>query len=120
MDKPLLGVKELFALPRYQVVITDCPVCADPPVRIGDILEFRNPDGSVFRSAVAGIETADPYDPARSFAFAIPPDTPAAAVQIGAEVWSLCGEPAGPPTRRTRPTIRGLLNPGATDPPGFS
>ena len=86
----LFRVADVFNLSIGRVVIaTDCPLRAAPSVRVGEAIEFRNPDGSVFRSVVAGIELIDPPNPDRSFAFPLPCGTPPEAVQIGAEVWSL-------------------------------
>jgi hypothetical protein len=86
----LFRVAELFAFHIGRVlVITDCPLRVVPVARIGDAVEFRNPNGTAFRSSVAGIELAGPPDPERPFAFPLPSDAPADAVQVGAEVWSL-------------------------------
>jgi hypothetical protein len=90
VSRLLFRVAEVFALKAGRIVVaTDCPQRATPAVRVGEQLEFRNPDGSVHRSQIAGILFADPPNPERSFAFPLPSGTPAGAVQVGAEVWSL-------------------------------
>ena len=85
----LFRVAEVFGFRSgITLVVTDCPT-ADLParLRVGDPLEFRNPDGSVFACPLAGIELASPYDPRRSFGFSLPRGTDKALVQQGAEVW---------------------------------
>ena len=89
----LFKVVDLFVVRGGRVVVTtDCTVSLVPSVRVGEPLEFRNPDSSVFRSVIAGIEFADPPNPDRTFTFPLPSGTPANAVQVGAEVWSLAND----------------------------
>lgn len=75
------------------VVVIDCPEPVAPAILVGEPLEFRNPDGSVIRSRVSVYDFAYPPKPADSFAFPLWYDTPANAVQVGAEVWSLAARP---------------------------
>jgi hypothetical protein len=90
MGERLFRATDVFALRAGRVVIaTDCLLRLAAELRVSQPLEFRNPDGSVVRSAIAGIEMADPPNPDRTFAFPLPAGMPAEAVQIGAEVWSL-------------------------------
>jgi hypothetical protein len=85
----LFRVIDVFVLPVGRVVlVTDCPIRSVPKVRIGDPVEIRNPDGSVFHSIVAGIEFADPPRSDRTFTFSLPSGTPPDAMRMGAEVWS--------------------------------
>ena len=58
-------------------------------LRIGDLVEFVRPDRSRLRTVVRGIEMADPYDPARSFAFMIGNEFSKTDVPLGAEVWKI-------------------------------
>jgi hypothetical protein len=91
MAERLFQVAEVFGFRSgITLVVTDCPITAVPAqLRVGDPLEFRNPDGSVFACALAGIEFADPYDPQRPFGFSLPRGTDKKLVQAGAEVWLL-------------------------------
>jgi hypothetical protein len=90
----LFRVADVFNLRRVGrvVIATDCPMRSAPSLSVGDPIEFRNPDGSVFQSVVAGIELLDPPDPDRPLGFPLPFGTPAGAVQVGAEVWPLAEE----------------------------
>lgn len=92
MGQCLFAVANVFRLasrPDSVIVVTDCPLCAAPPVLVGQLLEFRHPAGGVARAVVSGIEFADPPNPDRPFAFLVRPD--GEAVGVGAEVWSLVG-----------------------------
>jgi hypothetical protein len=72
------------------VIATDCPTRSVPRLRVGDAIEFRNPDGTTFQSKVAAVEFADPYDPNRPFVFPIPPSGSAKEkIQISAEIWMI-------------------------------
>ncbi len=89
MVERLFRVAEVFGFRSgITLVFTDCPTVAVPArLRVGDPLEFRNPDGSVFGCPLVGIELASPYDPQRPFGFSLPRGTDKALVQQGAEVW---------------------------------
>jgi hypothetical protein len=85
----LFRVAEVFYFRAgITVIAADCPITAVPVrLRVGDLLEFRNPDGIVFRCPLSSIEFASPPDPQRPFGFALPCGTSQSAVQQGAEVW---------------------------------
>ena len=90
MGRLLFSVVDVFVLKVGRVVLaTECPLQLVPTVKVGDPVEFRNPDGSVFQSVVAGIELSDPPSLNQPFTFPLPSGTRTCAVQVGAEVWSL-------------------------------
>src|SRR5262249_32478688 len=82
----LFRVADVFHLPTRVVVAIDCPQRLAPPLRIGDRIRFRTPNGTLHHSTVAGFEIFDPPNPDRPFAFSLPQGTPPGSVQADAEV----------------------------------
>jgi hypothetical protein len=85
----LFKVVDLFSFGGRVVILTDRPIRSVSTVRVGDAIEFRNPDGTAFQSKVAGVEFAVPSDPNRPFAFPIPSGSAKEKIRIGAEIWSI-------------------------------
>jgi hypothetical protein len=70
------------------MVAADCLERTAPELTVGELIEFRNPDGTTYRFMVAGVEFFDPPNLDRPFAVPLPRGTPRGSVQIGAEVWA--------------------------------
>lgn len=87
----LFHVQELFDLrERGVVVISDRPLAdCDFELKIADTIEFRTPEGLSFQTSIAGIETCNPFDPQREFAFILPRQMRKGEVPVGAEVWKI-------------------------------
>lgn len=88
----LFAVADTFRLasrPGMVIIAADCPLRGAPRLETGKWLEFRNPDGSVTRAVVSGIEMLNPPNPDRPFGFSVRPERPDSSIEVAAEVWSL-------------------------------
>lgn len=90
---PSLNVKEIFEISgRGTVVVTDRTydaLPALPPLRIGDVIDFRVAHHTVLRTVVAGIEHLDPWSPKHLFAVLLPPTITKQQIPLGAEIWTV-------------------------------
>jgi hypothetical protein len=76
--------------------ITGRPLCIFPglpkggppnPIRVGDQIELRRPDGTVLKTSLAGIEHAKGLDGKSWWPLTLSPDIMEADVPIGTEIW---------------------------------
>ena len=89
MAKRLFRVSDVFAFESGLIIVaTDCTWDALPAVlRIGDPIELRRSDGSLFRTTIAGILIGGGPNPQRPFDFSLPRGTAKNEIEIGAEIW---------------------------------
>jgi hypothetical protein len=89
MAQRLFRVADVFAFESgLTIVATDCGWNNIPAVlRIGDAIEFRRSDGSVYHSTIAGIPIGGGPSPERPFDFSLPRGVKKEDVEIGAEIW---------------------------------
>jgi hypothetical protein len=87
----LFHARELFDLRgRGVVIISDRPFAdCNFKLKVGDTIEFRTPEGSMFRTTIADIEICDPFDPHREFALLLPRQISKDMVPLGAEIWKV-------------------------------
>ena len=56
---------------------------------MGEEIEFRRSDGTIFQSKIAGIPLGGGYNPGRAFDFSVPRGTEKGEIELGCEVWSV-------------------------------
>jgi hypothetical protein len=59
------------------------------PIRVGDQIELRRPDGTVLKTDLAGIEHAKGVDGNSYWPLGLPPETTEADVPSGTEIWRI-------------------------------
>jgi hypothetical protein len=89
MAQRLFRVSDVFAFKSGLIIVaTDCDWDALPAVlQIGDPIEVRRSDGSVFRTTIAGIPIGGGPTLNRPFDFSLPRGTAKDEIEIGAEIW---------------------------------
>jgi len=89
MAQRLFRVADVFAFESGLIIVaTDCRWNNLPAVlRIGDAIEFRRSDGSVYHSTIAGIPIGGGPNPERPFDFSLPRGVNKEDIEIGAEIW---------------------------------
>ena len=103
MAQRLFRVADVFAFDSGLVIVAaDCGWNNLPAVlRIGDAIEFRRSDGTVFRSTIAGIPIGGGTNPNRPFDFSLPRGVTKEQIEVGSEIWLVEVQPPNQALQQT-------------------
>lgn len=80
-------VVDTFSLENFGLVVVADAKSKEVNVIVDEMIEVVRPDGSSFKTKVAGIQMISPYDPERRFSFSLPKGIRKEDIPIGTEIW---------------------------------
>jgi hypothetical protein len=90
MKRLLFTVADSFEITgRGLVIIPGIIPRDDERFRVGDAIELRRPDGTVFHARIAGLELLNPTPPDHSIPVLMPLGISKQDAPLGTEVWSV-------------------------------